>query len=350
MKTKQILILSIILFSLSACNSGGSSSTNSQANQTDSISSEWTNVGAKAPNFIGGSNNVVYDKVSNSFFGIVRGSNEFSELCSISADAKSTDTWKCDTLFPNGYSVLHQPRQTIIGDNNGHLYVYGVNIPVNDENIDNRYILKYDIRNSSWESTIQVSYPAGTLKSWLPHRPFFSGNMILGVSSMNDNGLAAIDLNTGEINIESNFYDPNINGVQAISNGTDLYYANDNQLYTKSLTAKDTIASKVGSKQSADYSIRDIYINNKYLYTCGSDNIFYISVNSTENSASWIKLPPTSVYTYYNTNGYEIKETTSCDNIFANDHTIYAYGEVFESINQNSKISTRFQLMKYQRQ
>lgn len=347
MKTKNLLILSTALVSLSACNSGGGSSADSQTNQTSSISTKWINVGGKAPNFIGGSNSIIYDKKNNSFFGVVRDSNGFSNLCSISANATPTDSWKCNVSLPDGYSVLHEPRDTIIGDNNGHLYIYGINIPIKNENINNRYVLKYNINTSNWESAVQITYPTGMLEPWLPYHPMFISDMLIGVDINNPNDLATIDLSTGTISTESNFYNPKIYGAQTIANMTNLYYNNDDQLYTKSLISKGAVAQKVGAQQSA-YYIGDLYADKENLYTCGSHNISYLPIGATE-STPWQELPPTSIYTYYNNNGNELKETTSCDNIFANDNTIYAYAEVFESINQDSKVSTRLQLIKYQR-
>ena len=185
------------------------------------------------------------------------------------------------------------------------------------------------------------------LEPWLPYHPMFISDMLIGVDINNPNDLATIDLSTGTISTESNFYNPKIYGAQTIANMINLYYNNDDQLYTKSLISKGAVAQKVGAQQSA-YYIGDLYADKENLYTCGSHNISYLPIGATE-STPWQELPPTSIYTYYNNNGNELKETTSCDNIFANDNTIYAYAEVFESINQDSKVSTRLQLIKYQR-
>ncbi len=275
--TKMAFLTSVVI-SLSACNgggggsSGGSNPTPTPTTTPSPTPSQWTQVGV-APDLF--SDNLMYDGATNQLFmGIGASGNT---LCSISANATSTDDWDCSIRPPqNLYKATNYTT-----DGNGHIYILGELFLSNDWNI-----YTYSTQTKTWNTQLMNNditdydgwyYSNGSL--------YYANNQLYA---------RTVNLSTGDVG----YYTPlNPNGSSDLHKTTALngivYYQGilASMIYSRDIQSSQTSA-QFGKPSGSISSITGMEQN---IYICGGGDsggfVSYLPVGSNA-SAEWNKLPP----------------------------------------------------------
>lgn len=344
MKLQYPLILTALISSLVACNSGSSGNSNVPPNDPGSVTSVWTNVGQQAPNFTNlDLTYLTYDKASHSFFGMEL---DGDHLCSISAMASETDTWNCNISLPAGYQAIYSVKN-LFSNNNGDLFVYALQDPITSTDT---YVLKYNIESGQWDAALKIidANGEGVLGS-APRGSVYQDNTLIGRES--DSNLAQINLDTGVMTIESDFYIPKTHNEQQAINRSNLYYpAYAPTTYKQYIYTKDFISESSATQFGAEFpvdgaiSIKGLSTDNTTFYVCTPNHIYSMGLNAT-TVTPWDEQPPTSIYTE-SINGEQLHtSSTGCEELVSVDGRLFAYAQVYE-LNQN-QLGIRMQLLKY---
>lgn len=348
MKTTNIVFSALaITMLLTACNSGGgTSSTLQEPKITHTITSEWTSIGSTLDypmNFV--TNGLVYDNLSDKFFFEIKNNQTNAlSICFIQRLASQTQNPDCSIQIPNGYDLDY--NNDLITNNNGALYLaaYG------DSKHKSGYILKYDIIHNQWLKPLAITgYFEDMSSIIIPTNLVYSNNMLIGYSIAFD-GLASINLDSGQFTSESGFFEqmplPNLQSIA----GSRFYYAlfkgSYTNIYSKDILNPAESAIQIGT-ETPTVSPKTMLTYSNNVYLCSQNNVYSINVNANTH-AVWSSLPPTSIETITDKTGESKSYTTGCQGLVGLNGSLYALAAVYQPTNRQDNTSEMgYQLVKY---